>query len=142
MKTYTAKPAEVERKWYIVDAADKPLGRVATEIARILRGKHKPTFTPHVDCGDHVIVLNAEKVALTGRKLQDKIYYRHTGYPGGIKKVTAGELRSKHPDRMIKQAVWGMLPKHSLGRKMIKKLRICEGGEHPHQAQQPLIWGS
>ncbi len=140
MKTYMANSQNVDRKWYVVDAADKPLGRVATEVARILKGKHKPTYTPHVDTGDHVIILNAERVALTGNKLQDKMYYRHSGHPGGIKSVSAGTLRAKNPERMLKLAVWGMLPHNRLGRKMIKKLRVYKGDQHPHQAQQPTHW--
>lgn len=140
MKTYMANSQTVDRKWYVVDAADKPLGRVATEVARILKGKHKPTYTPHVDTGDHVIILNAERVALTGNKLQDKMYYRHSGHPGGIKSVSAGTLRAKNPERMLKLAVWGMLPHNRLGRKMIKKLRVYKGDQHPHQAQQPTHW--
>ena len=140
MKTYMANSQTVDRKWYVVDAADKPLGRVATEVARILKGKHKPTYTPHVDTGDHVIILNAERVALTGNKLQDKMYYRHSGHPGGIKSVSAGTLRAKNPERMLKLAVWGMIPHNRLGRKMIKKLRVYKGDQHPHQAQQPTNW--
>ncbi len=140
MKTYMANSQTVERKWYVVDANNKPLGRVATEVARILKGKHKPTYTPHVDTGDHVIILNADKVALTGNKLQDKMYYRHSGHPGGLKSVSAGTLRAKNPERMLKLAVWGMIPHNRLGRKMIKKLRVYKGDQHPHQAQQPTNW--
>ena len=137
MKTYTAKPQEVERKWYVVDANGQTLGRLATQVAMILRGKHRPTYTPHVDTGDHVIIINAEKIHLTGKKLQDKKYYRHSGYPGGIKSVTAGEVLQRHPERVIKAAVWGMIPHNKLGRQMIKKLKVYAGAEHPHEAQMP-----
>lgn len=135
--TYMAKPNEIERKWYVVDAAGQTLGRLASEVASILRGKHKPTYTPHVDTGDHVIILNATQIKLTGKKLSDKIYYRHSHYPGGLKETTAGEMLEKHPERLIELAVKGMLPKNSLGRKMGKKLHVYAGSEHPHQAQQP-----
>ncbi|NCU18122.1 50S ribosomal protein L13 [Pallidibacillus pasinlerensis] len=135
--TYMAKPNEIERKWYVVDAAGQTLGRLASEVASILRGKHKPTYTPHVDTGDHVIILNASQIKLTGKKLSDKIYYRHSHYPGGLKETTAGEMLEKHPERLIELAVKGMLPKNSLGRKMGKKLHVYAGSEHPHQAQQP-----
>ncbi|HBN96491.1 MAG TPA: 50S ribosomal protein L13 [Firmicutes bacterium] len=137
MKTYTAKPQEVERKWYVVDADGQTLGRLATQVAMILRGKHRPTYTPHVDTGDHVIIINAEKIHLTGKKLQDKKYYRHSGYPGGIKSVTAGEVLNRHPERVIKAAVWGMVPHNALGRQIIKKLKVYAGAEHPHEAQMP-----
>ncbi len=137
MKTYTAKPLEVERKWYVLDADGQTLGRLATQVASILRGKHKPTYTPHVDTGDHVIIINAEKIHLTGNKLQDKKYYRHSGYPGGIKSVTAGEVLKRYPERVIKAAVWGMIPHNKLGRQVITKLKIYAGPEHPHQAQTP-----
>ena len=137
MKTYTAKPHEVERKWYVVDAEGQTLGRLATQVATILKGKHKPIYTPHVDTGDHVIVINAEKIHLTGKKLQDKKYYRHSGYPGGIKSVTAGEVLNRHPERVIEAAVWGMIPHNKLGRQMIKKLKVYAGAEHPHEAQMP-----
>lgn len=140
MKTYMAKPSEVTRKWYVIDANNQTLGRLASQVAAILKGKHKPTFTPHVDTGDHVIVINAEKVRLTGKKLQDKKYYRHSGYPGGIKEITAGDLLQRHPERVIKTAVWGMLPHNRLGRKMIKKLKIYAGDQHPHEAQQPVTY--
>ncbi len=136
-KTFVAKPHEVERSWFVVDAEGKTLGRIATQIAMILRGKHKPTYTPHVDTGDFVIVVNADKVHLTGKKLQDKIYYHHSQYPGGLKSIRAGELRSKDPERMIRLAVWGMLPHNRLGRKMLKKLKVYAGPEHPHAAQKP-----
>jgi large subunit ribosomal protein L13 len=135
-----AKPHEVERKWYVVDAKGKTLGRLASEVAMLLRGKHKPQFTPHVDTGDFVIVINAAQVELTGKKLEKKIYYRHSGYPGGLKAITAGDLRAKNPQRMIELAVKGMLPKNSLGRQQFKKLKVYAGSEHPHQAQQPVEW--
>ncbi|MGC4378216.1 50S ribosomal protein L13 [Fictibacillus sp. Mic-4] len=135
--TFMAKPQDVERKWYVIDAEGKTLGRLASEVASILRGKHKPTFTPHVDTGDHVIIINAEKIHLTGKKLTDKIYYRHTGHPGGLRTRTALEMRTTRPVQMLELAVKGMLPKNSLGRQMFKKLHVYAGAEHPHQAQQP-----
>lgn len=135
--TYMAKASEVERKWFVVDAAGQTLGRLASEVATILRGKHKPTFTPNVDTGDYVIVINAEKIHLTGNKLEDKIYYRHTQFSGGLKQRTAGEMVEKYPTKMIELAVKGMLPKNSLGRKMISKLNVYAGSEHPHAAQKP-----
>ncbi|ACB83828.1 50S ribosomal protein L13 [Natranaerobius thermophilus] len=138
--TYMAKPHEVERKWYTIDATNKPLGRLASEIAEILRGKHKPTFTPHVDTGDYVIVLNAEKVLLTGKKRTQKHHYRHSGYPGGLKAINYETLLNTKPEKAIELAVKGMLPKNRLGRKMIKKLKVYAGDEHPHQAQQPEPW--
>ncbi len=138
MKTYMAAKESVERKWYVIDADGKTLGRLATQIASILRGKHKPIYTPHVDTGDYVIVVNAEKIHLTGKKLQDKKYYRHSGYPGGLKVRTAAELLSSgRPERVLKLAVWGMLPHNRLGRKMFKKLKVYAGDEHPHSAQKP-----
>ncbi|WP_408005355.1 50S ribosomal protein L13 [Pseudalkalibacillus berkeleyi] len=137
LRTYMAKPKEVERKWYVVDAAGKTLGRLSTEVASILRGKHKPTFTPHVDTGDNVIILNASKIELTGKKMSDKLYHRHTGHPGGLRTRTAQEMRDTRPEKMLELAVKGMLPKNSLGRKMIKKLHVYAGNEHPHQAQNP-----
>ena len=137
MKTFSAKPAEVERDWYVVDAEGKTLGRLASEIARRLRGKHKPEYTPHVDTGDYIIVVNAEKIKVTGNKEKDKIYYRHTGYIGNLKSVSLGKLRKTFPDRIISTAVKGMLPKNPLGRAMFKKLKIYAGPEHNHQAQQP-----
>lgn len=138
MKTYMATKETVERKWYVIDATDKTLGRLASQIAAILRGKHKPTYTPHVDTGDHVIVINAEKIKLTGNKLHDKKYYRHSGYPGGLKVRTAADLlNSSRPERVLKLAVRGMLPHNRLGRKMFKKLKVYAGNEHPHSAQQP-----
>lgn len=139
MKTYSAKNETVRRDWYVVDAQDKVLGRLATEIARRLRGKHKPEYTPHVDTGDYIVVINAGKVKLTGRKHQDKIYYHHTGHPGGIKETTARTLLEEHPTRVVEKAVKGMMPKNSLGRAMFSKLRVFAGSEHDHQAQQPKI---
>ncbi|CAM3558665.1 MULTISPECIES: 50S ribosomal protein L13 [Brevibacillus] len=138
--TYMAKPLEVERKWYIVDAEGQTLGRLASEVASILRGKLKPEFTPHVDAGDFVIVINADKVKLTGNKLQDKIYYTHSLYPGGLKKTTAGDMLNKKPERMFEIAVKGMLPKNRLGRQMFTKLKVYAGTEHPHAAQKPEAW--
>ncbi|REJ14134.1 MAG: 50S ribosomal protein L13 [Bacillaceae bacterium] len=138
--TFMAKPHEVERKWYGVDAAGKTLGRLASEVASILRGKHKPTFTPHVDTGDHVIIINAEKIELTGKKLTDKIYYRHSQHPGGLKSRTALEMRNNYPEKMLELAIRGMLPKGSLGRQMFKKLHVYRGSEHPHQAQKPEVY--
>jgi len=137
MKTYVANPQTVERRWWVVDASDQVLGRLATRVATVLRGKHKPAFTPHLDTGDFVIVVNADKIKLTGRKWEQKAYYRHSGYPGGIKSFLAKRLRSEHPDRLVQAAVRGMLPKNRLGRKLIKKLKVYAGPEHPHQAQQP-----
>lgn len=137
--TYMAKTGEVERKWYVVDATDVPMGRLSTVVASILRGKNKPTFTPHVDTGDFVIVINAEKIKLTGNKASDKIYYRHSQYPGGLKSVTAGELRDKNSRRLIETSVKGMLPKNTLGRKQLTKLNVYAGAEHPHAAQQPEV---
>lgn len=135
--TYMAKPSEIERKWHVVDAEGKTLGRLSTEVASLLRGKHKPTFTPYIDTGDHVIVINAAKVHLTGNKLQDKYYYRHSQYPGSLKKTSAGEMRANKPERMIELAVKGMLPKGPLGRQTGKKLYVYAGSEHPHAAQKP-----
>ncbi|WP_025028077.1 50S ribosomal protein L13 [Caldalkalibacillus mannanilyticus] len=137
--TYMAKPQEVERKWYLVDAEGKTLGRLASEVAAILRGKNKPEFTPHVDTGDFVIVINAEKIHLTGKKLQDKIYYRHSLHPGGLKQTTAGEMLQKRPEQVIEKAVKGMLPKNTLGRKQGMKLFVYAGSEHKHQAQKPEV---
>lgn len=138
--TYMAKPHEVERKWYVVDAEGQTLGRVASEVASILRGKHKAEFTPHVDTGDFVIVINADKVKLTGKKLTDKIYYSHSQYPGGLKAVKAGDMLKNKPTRMFELAVKGMLPKNRLGRQMFTKLKVYAGSEHPHQAQKPEVW--
>jgi len=137
MKTFTAKPAEVKRDWYVVDAEGKTLGRLATEIARRLRGKHKPEFTPHVDTGDYIVVVNAEKVHVTGNKRNDKMYYRHSGFPGGLKEASFNKMVQTFPERTIELAVKGMLPKGPLGRAMYTKLKVYAGGEHPHQAQQP-----
>ncbi|MBW1645270.1 MAG: 50S ribosomal protein L13 [Deltaproteobacteria bacterium] len=137
MKTFMAKSNEIERGWYLIDARGKVLGRLAAEIANILRGKNKPTFTPHVDTGDFVIVVNAGEVKLTGNKWAAKMYYHHTGYPGGIKSISAEKLRDKKPEELIRHAVKGMLPKNRLGRKMFKKLKVYAGAEHPHAAQQP-----
>lgn len=139
MKTYQAKKEELDHHWYLVNAEGKVLGRLATELAKILSGKKKPTYTAHLDTGDFVIVVNAAKVALTGKKLKDKIYYRHTGYPGGIKEMSAEKLLAKKPTEMIRKAVKGMLPKNSLGRKMLQKLKIYAGPNHPHEAQKPVL---
>jgi len=137
VKTYTVKASEIEREWFVVDAEGKTLGRLASEIAKILKGKHKPIYSPHLDVGDFVIVINAEKVRVTGRKLEQKFYYRHSGYPGGLKSISLRDQLARHPTRVLKAAVRGMLPKNRLGRRMIKKLKIYAGKEHPHQAQQP-----
>jgi len=139
MKTLFAKKNEVEHKWYVVDAKDAVLGRIATKIATYIRGKHKAIFTPNTDTGDFIIVINADKVKLTGNKLTDKVYYHHTGYVGGIKGTTAQELLNKKPEKIIEKAVWGMLPKNRLGRAMIKKLKVYSGPDHPHQAQSPEV---
>lgn len=140
MKTYSAKPAEIVKKWFIVDADGVVLGRLAARIANILRGKHKPMYTPHMDCGDNIVVVNADKVRLTGNKLAGKIYYRHTGYPGGIKELTAGQiLEGKHPERVIQKAVERMIPRGPLGRQQMRNLRVFAGTEHPHEAQAPTI---
>ena len=138
MKTFSAKPQSVQRDWYVVDATDKTLGRLATEIARRLRGKHKPEFTPHVDTGDYIVVVNAEKVQVTGNKAKAKTYYRHTGYPGGLRSMTFEKMIAHAPERVIESAVKGMLPKGPLGRAMYTKLKVYAGAEHPHSAQQPL----
>ena len=139
MTTYQAKKDEIRREWFLVDAEGQVLGRLATQIAARLRGKHKPVYTPHVDTGDFVIVVNADKVVLTGKKLKDKIYYHHTGYPGGIKSVSAGKLLQEKPTEVLRKAVRGMLPKNTLGRAMLKKLKIYAGGEHDHTAQCPKV---
>ena len=139
MKTLSAKPAEVQHDWYVVDASGKTLGRLATEIARRLRGKHKTSYTPHVDTGDYIVVINAEQVQVTGNKSLDKKYYRHTGYPGGIRETNFRDLQAKHPGRALEKAVKGMLPKGPLGYAMIKKLKVYGGAEHPHTAQQPKV---
>ena len=139
-KTYSAKPSEVEAKWWLIDAEDLVLGRMSVIVADRLRGKHKPMYTPHIDCGDHVVIVNAEKVYLTGNKKSDKVYYRHTGYPGGIKSRTAGEiLESDRPDRVIRKAVERMVPKTKMGRAQLRKLKVYAGTEHPHEAQQPEV---
>lgn len=139
MKTYVAKEQEVEKKWYLVDAKDIVLGRLATQIAVRLRGKHKPIFTPHTDTGDFVVVINADKVVLTGNKWDNKIYYRHSGYIGGLKQISARKLMEKKPDQVLYMAVKRMLPKNSLGRRQLKKLKIYAGSEHPHEAQNPQL---
>lgn len=140
MKTYSAKPSEVDKKWFIVDAEGVVLGRLASQIAVRLRGKHKPSYTPHIDCGDHVVVINADKVRLTGRKREQDIHYRHTGYPGGIKSQTKGEiLDGKYPERVVLKAVERMLPKGPLGRKQLTNLRVYAGTDHPHEAQKPEV---
>lgn len=138
MKTYFATSENTEHKWYVVDATDKVLGRLATQIAVYLRGKHKPEFTPHADAGDYVIVINAEKVRVTGKKEQDKVYHTHSGYPGGLKEITFEKLQAKNPAKIIENAVKGMMPKNPLGRAMLRKLKIYAGTEHPHTAQQPV----
>lgn len=137
MKTYSVKAGEIERTWYVVDAGDKILGRVASEVAKILRGKHKPTYTPHLDTGDHVIVINADRVQLSGNKADQKTYFRHSGYMGGEKFIPFRRMLEKRPERVIELAVKGMLPKNTLGRQMRKKLRVYAGAEHPHEAQNP-----
>ncbi|MHB8793017.1 MAG: 50S ribosomal protein L13 [Thermoleophilia bacterium] len=137
MKTYVAKPSNIERNWLIVDAKDQRLGRLATRIADNLRGKTKPVYTPHIDTGDFVIVINADRIAVTGRKMENKIYYRHTGYPGGLKQRTLAEMMKKKPEEVIRLAVKGMLPKNRLGRAQLRKLKIYTGSEHPHAAQNP-----
>lgn len=136
-KTYSPKPADVERSWHVVDAEGVPLGRLSTAVARLLTGKHKPMYAPHLDTGDFVVVINAEKTILTGRKEEQKVYYRHSGRPGNLRSETAGELRERRPERMIELAVRGMLPKNHVGRRQLRKLKVYAGTEHPHQAQQP-----
>lgn len=136
-KTYYPKAGEITHEWYLVDANDQNLGRLATKISTVLLGKHKPTFTPGVDTGDFVVVVNAERVRVTGNKLDDKMYYRHTGYPGGLKSITLRQQLAKHPERVLRSAVWGMLPHNKLGRRLIKKLKLYAGPDHPHEAQQP-----
>jgi len=139
MKTFSAKAETVQRDWFLIDATDKTLGRLSTEIARRLRGKHKPEYTPHVDTGDYIVVINAEKVKVTGNKEEDKMYYHHTGYIGNLKSINLAKLRATHPDRIIKNAVKGMMPKNSLGKAMFKKLKVYAGATHEHSAQQPQI---
>lgn len=138
MKTVSMRPQDVERTWWVIDAENKTLGRLATEVARRLRGKHKPEYTPHVDTGDYIIVVNASKVRVTGNKEVGKVYWRHSGYPGGIKSASVAEMRASHPERLIEKAVKGMLPKNPLGRQMYRKLKVYPGAEHPHSAQQPV----
>ena len=137
MKSFVAKPADIERKWYVIDANGQTLGRLASQVAMILRGKHKPIYTPHVDCGDHVIVINADKVVLTGKKLDHKVYYRYSGYIGGLKETSARDMLANKPEKMVYEAVKGMMPKNSLGRQMLTKLRVYKGAEHEHAAQKP-----
>ena len=139
MKTCTVGTEDIERGWYLVNAEGKTLGRLASEIANVLRGKHKPIYTPHLDCGDYVIVINADKVRVTGRKLDQKVYYHHSGYPGGIKSISLRDQLQKHPERVLQAAVRGMLPKNALGRKMMRKLKVYVGDAHPHQAQRPKM---
>ncbi|MBX0326864.1 50S ribosomal protein L13 [Oscillochloris sp. ZM17-4] len=140
MKTYHQKPSEVQRNWLLVDADNQVVGRLATQIATLLRGKHKPTYTPSLDGGDFVIVINAEKIKITGRKADQKVYYRHSGYPGGIKATPYKMMLTKHPDRILRIAVKGMVPKNRMGRRLMTKLRIYAGSKHPHAAQQPIAW--
>lgn len=140
MKTFSPKEKEVKKDWFVVDASGKALGRLASEIAARLRGKHKAIYAPHVDTGDFIVVVNAEKVTLSGKKLTDKIYYSHSGYPGGLKEVTAGKILADKPEYLIRTAVAGMLPKNSLGRKMLRKLKVYSGSAHPHEAQCPQAW--
>jgi large subunit ribosomal protein L13 len=137
VRTFTAKTAEIEREWFVIDAEGETLGRLASRIAPILKGKHKPIYTPHLDCGDYVVVINADKVRVTGRKLDQKLYHRHSGYPGGLTSVSLRQQLEKHPDRVISAAVKGMLPKNKLGRRMFKKLKVYASDSHPHEAQQP-----
>jgi large subunit ribosomal protein L13 len=139
-KTYNMKESEIQREWYLVDAENQVLGRVATQIATLLRGKHKPTFTPHLEMGDFVIVINSEKIVVTGRKAEQKIYYRHSGYPGGLKPTPYKMMLAKHPDRIIRFAVKGMLPKTRLSRRLMTRLRVYSGAKHPHEAQQPKLF--
>ena len=140
MKTYSARPTEIERGWLLVDATGRTLGRLASQVATVLRGKHKPIYTPHIDTGDHVVVINAAKVAMSGDKATDKKYFRHTMYPGGAHWIDIRDLMAKHPDRVILQAVRGMMPKTTLGRAMMRKLKVYAGAEHPHEAQRPTVW--
>jgi large subunit ribosomal protein L13 len=138
VRTYTPKPADVERQWHVIDATDVVLGRLASQVATLLRGKHKPIYAPHLDTGDFVIIINADKVALSGKKLEQKKAYRHSGYPGGLRAIAYSDLMEKHPERAVEKAIKGMLPKNTLGRKMFSKLKVYPGSEHPHQAQQPV----
>lgn len=138
MRTYTPKPADVQRQWYVIDATDVVLGRLASQVAQLLRGKHKPIYAPHLDTGDFVVIVNAEKVSLSGNKLEQKKAYRHSGYPGGLRSVKYADLLAKHPERAVEKAIKGMLPKNSLGRKMFGKVKVYAGPDHPHQAQKPV----
>ena len=140
MSTYSPKPSEITRAWHVIDASDVVLGRLAVQAATLLRGKHKPTFAPHLDTGDFVVVVNAEKIAVSGNKREGKFIYRHSGFPGGLKKRTVGEMIEKHPERLVEKAIQGMLPKNRLGRAQAKKLKVYAGPEHPHAAQQPTAW--
>lgn len=140
MRTYTPKPADVQRQWYVIDATDVVLGRLASQVAQLLRGKHKPIYAPHLDTGDFVVIVNADKVALSGNKLEQKRAYRHSGYPGGLRSVSYGDLLAKHPERAVEKAIKGMLPKNSLGRKMFGKVKVYAGPNHPHQAQKPVTF--
>jgi large subunit ribosomal protein L13 len=137
VRTFTPKPADVERQWHVIDATDVVLGRLASQVATLLRGKHKPIYAPHLDTGDFVVIINADKVALSGKKLEQKKAYRHSGYPGGLRAMAYSDLMAKHPERAVEKAIKGMLPKNTLGRKMFSKLKVYAGPEHPHQAQQP-----
>ncbi len=137
-KTYTPKASSIEHQWHVVDATDKVLGRLASQIAQVLKGKHKPTYAPHMDMGDHVVVVNVEKIRVTGSKADKKVYHRHTGYPGGLRTTSFERMMEDHPDRILKKAVWGMLPNNRLGRQLLKKLRVYAGPEHRHVAQQPV----
>jgi large subunit ribosomal protein L13 len=139
-KTFTPKPADLSQEWLVVDAADVPLGRLASEVAQLLRGKHKPTFAPHVDGGDYVVVVNAEKVAISGNKATDKMYYRHSGFPGGLRELSFTEMQERYPERIIQAAVKGMTPKNRLGRQIMSKLRVYAGPDHPHAAQNPRVY--
>jgi len=140
VKTYIPRESEIKKKWYLIDAEGKVLGRIAAEAAKLLRGKHKPYFTPFMDCGDHVIIINAEKAVVTGNKEEDKMYYRHSGYKGGLKQMTYRQMIERHPTRAMELAVWGMLPHNRLGRKIVKHLKVYAGSEHKHQAQNPEVW--
>ena len=140
MKTYSARPSDVQRQWLVVDAEGRTLGRLATQVAMVLRGKHKPVYTPHIDTGDHVVVINAEKIVLTGRKGEDKQYFHHTLYPGGATFTSIRVVMQKHPERVVLRTVQGMMPKNKLGRAMLRKLKVYAGAEHPHAAQQPVPW--
>jgi large subunit ribosomal protein L13 len=140
VSTYSPKPSEITRTWHVIDASDVVLGRLAVQAATLLRGKHKPTFAPHLDTGDFVVVVNAEKIAVSGNKREGKFIYRHSGFPGGLKKRTVGEMIEKHPERLVEKAIQGMLPKNRLGRAQAKKLKVYAGPEHPHAAQQPAAW--